>query len=192
MINLTMTNFVDISIKYWKEGDEIMSMLETFKTREAQENTDRKQKDLIGNSVAQVQEFIEITSNSTGKKWLILKSEVINCIPDKKGRDTTIELGDEISTFYDPTDDYSMQKLQDDLFTAGIEYDGDVETEQALLENICSASAGKLVYYNCYMGKKVKKEGEKFVEVEGQKSQRIKIKSKNLINEENSLPQIAV
>ena len=87
-----------------------MGMLETFKTRQAEENQDFYQKDLIGDAVAQCQELADIKSNKDGRQWLVLKCEAIHPIEDPKGRETTIEAGDEISTFYDPGDDDSMKK----------------------------------------------------------------------------------
>ncbi len=164
-----------------------MSLNSTFSTREPQENKDNYQKELIGDTVAQVTEFIEIESNKDKKKWLVLKCEAIHPIEDKKGRETTIDPGDEISVFYDPSDDQSAEKLQDDLFTAGIEV-VNAETEKDLIANIASAAKDKLIYFRCYMGKKFKKVGNEFVEVEGEISQKIKIKSANLINDENSQP----
>ena len=167
-----------------------MSLLETFKTRQAQENKERGDKELIGDAVAQIQELSLIESKKQeGKKWIMLKAEAIHPIADPKGRETTIEPGDEITTFYDPDNVDQAAKLQDDLFTAGISVDTSMVTNvKELVALLSEVAKNKLVYYRCYMAKKFKKEGDEFVAVEGEKTQRIRIKSKNLITDENSVP----
>ena len=173
-----------------------MSILETFKNREAQENKEGYNKELKGDAVAQVQELALIRSKKTDAPYYILKSEAIHPIPPKGGKEQTIEPGDRIETLYDPNDADASARLQDDLFTAGIEVEASgAESIEALAEVINEAVKNRLVYYRCYMGKKFKKEGDEFVGVTDENgnavlTQRIKIKSKNLVTSENSQPLI--
>jgi len=166
-----------------------MGMLETFKSREGQENKEGFQKELVGDAVATCKGLESIVAKKSGKTWLILKSEVIHPVPDPKGRETTMATGDEITTFYDPEDNDSSSKLQDDLFTAGFKYSSDVPDLESLIDEIDSVVKDHLIYYRCYMGKKFTREDDgSFTEVTGQKVQRIKIKSGNLITEELKQP----
>ena len=173
-----------------------MSILETFKNREAQENKEGYNKELKGDAVAQVQELVVIVSKKTGAPYYILKSEAIHPIPPKGGKEQTIEPGDRIETLYDPNDADASARLQDDLFTAGIQVNmGDAASIEEAAEVISEQVKNKLVYYRCYMGKKMKKVGDGFEEVVDENgkaimTQRIKIKSKNLVTSENSQPLI--
>ena len=147
-------------------------------------------KKLIGDAVAQVQSLEKITSKKNGKDWVILKCEAIYAIPDPKGRLTTLEPGDELSKVYDPTDGESVQELSDDLFTAGIEFNKDVDTEDALLASMAEAAKGKLIYFRTWAKDKDAKQLENSKPGSPSFFQNINIKSKNLITPENSVPTL--
>ena len=79
-----------------------MSMLEILKSYTPKENPEYgAKKKLVGDAVAQVQSLNKITSKK-GVDWLVLKCEAIHAIPDPKGRETTVEAGDELTKLYDP------------------------------------------------------------------------------------------
>ncbi len=166
-----------------------MSMVDLFKNRTPVENPEYgAKKKLTGDAVAQVQSLEKIVSKKNGAEWIILKTEVINAIPDPKGRPTTVEPSDEITKVYNPTEEKSMNELGDDLFTAGIEFDKNVDSEEALIANMAEASKGKLIYFRTWAKDKdeeqlAKKPSPTFF-------QNINIKSKNLITPENSIPQL--
>ena len=164
-----------------------MSMLEVFKNHTPKENPEFGQKKkLVGDCVAQVQSLEKITAKS-GAQWIVLKTNAIHCIADSKGRETTVQPGDEITSVYNPEDAESIQDLDNDLFTAGIEFDRNVETEEQLLNNMAAAAKEKLVYWRCWAKEKPEAKRE-----EGKPNfyQNQVIKSKNLITPENSVPQL--
>lgn len=165
-----------------------MSMLETFKNYKPVENPEfGAKKKLVGDAVAQVQSLTRITSKK-GADWVVLKTEAIHAIPDPKGRETTVAPGDELTKVYNPADPESMQDLANDLFTAGVEFNKDVETEDQLLTNMADAVTGKLIYFRTWAKEKnaeqlAKNPSPAFF-------QNVNIKSKNLITPENSVPQL--
>ena len=152
--------------------------------RENQEFGDKKK--LVGDAVCQVT-LQKNPSKKTGKVWIILKGEAIHCIPDAKGRETTVEPGDSIDKVYDPEDQESMQELADDLFTAGISYEAGSD-EDSTFANAVLATDGKLVYYRTWANPK---KAEHIKEGKPDYWQNIKILSVNKITPENSTPQIA-
>ena len=143
-------------------------------------------KKLIGDAVCQVT-LETITSKKTGKNWIVLKAEAINCIPDPKGRETTVEPGDSIDKVYDPEDAEAMQELADDLFTAGISYEAGAD-EESTFDNAKANTDGKLIYYRTWAPDKKK---EQIKEGKPTYWQNIKILSVNKITAENSTPQLA-
>lgn len=144
-------------------------------------------KKLIGDAVCEV--TLESKVSKKGKEWYILKAEVINAIPDEKGRETTLEPSDSIDKLYDPQDDESMQEMNDDLFTAGITYE--VGTDEAsTFANAKAAVDGKLVYYRTWAKDKTKEQSEKYPNGPSY-FQNIKILSVNKITPENSVRQVA-
>lgn len=166
-----------------------MSMIEVFKLHQAIENPEYgAKKKLVGDAVAQVQSLEKITSKKNQKEWLILKCEAINAIPDPKGRETTVQPGDELSKVYDPSDTESIQDLKNDLFTAGIETDFNVETEDALVEALGASAKGKLIYFRTWAKDKNAAQLEK--NPNPSFFQNVVIKSKNLITPENSTAQL--
>src|SRR3990167_4150011 len=110
-----------------------MSMSDVLKNHKAVENPEfGDKKKLIGDAVAQVQSFEKIVGKKSGKEWMMMKCEAIHAIPDPKGRDTTIKPGDELVKMYDPNDGESLEALDNDLFTAGIEYNKDGEDDAVI------------------------------------------------------------
>jgi hypothetical protein len=175
-------------------GGQVVDPLETFKTR-TPENTDKFfRKELVGDGVAKIVDAGMIISKKNGKKWFILKGEVINAIPDKKGRETSLEAGDDVSFFYDPEKDSA--KLQDTLFTAGITIPEDqmakIKSADELFSTIGAYAKDRLIYVSCWMAPKKKAAGDgTWEDVPGPFVQRMKINSANLITEDTSGPQVA-
>ena len=166
-----------------------MSMLDAFKNHKAVENPEFGQKKkLVGDAVAQVQSLDKITSKKNGKDWVILKCEAINAIPDAKGRETTVEPGDELTKVYDASDADSIADLKNDLFTAGIDTEVAATSEDELIGLLGTAAKGKLVYFRTWA--KDKNEEQMAKNPSPSFFQSIVIKSKNLITPENSVPQL--
>lgn len=163
-----------------------MSMAEFFKNYQPVENPEFGQKKkLIGDAVAQVVSLEKIVAKS-GAEWVVFKCEAIHPIADPKGRETTVSSGDELTMVYDPTDQESLGKLANDLFTAGIEF-AHADDDNQLIINMGEAAKGKLVYFRTWCKDKTEEQKAK----NPQKPsffQNLAIKSKNLINEENSQP----
>ena len=165
-----------------------MSMLETFRNYQPKENPEFGQKKkLVGDAVAQVQSLTKITSKK-GADWVVLKCEAIHPIADPKGRETTVEAGDELTKVYNPADGESMQGLADDLFTAGIDFSKDVDTEDALLANMAEAAKGKLVYFRTWGKDKTAEQLEK--NPNPPFFQNIIIKPSKLITEDLKVPML--
>lgn len=154
-----------------------------YKPKENQEFGNKKK--LIGDCVAQAK-LEKITGKKSGKDWILLKSEVINVIPDPKGRETTVEIGDDITKMYDPLDTESMEGLLDDLFTAGISFTSGVD-EDSTFQSMQGATNGKLIYYRTWAPKK---KAEQMKEGQPDYWQNIKILSVNKITPENSIAQV--
>ena len=142
-------------------------------------------KKLIGDAVCQVT-LDKIVSKKTSKEWIVLKAEAIHCLPDSKGRVTTVEPGDSIDKIYNPEDGESMEELADDLFTAGVVYEAGVD-EESTFSNAKNATDGKLFYYRTWAPDKKK---EQIQEGKPDYWQNVKILSVNKITPENSVPQI--
>ena len=157
---------------------------EGYKPKENQEFGNRKK--LIGDAVCQV-ELINKLAKS-GKTWYILKGEAIHVIADEKGRETTVEAGNEISRLYDPTDSESMDEMADDLFTAGISF-APGATEDETFANAKAATDGKLIYFKTWAKDKTKEQLAK--NPNPSFFQNIKVLSVNKITPENSVPQVA-
>lgn len=167
-----------------------MGMLDVFKNYTPVENPEfGAKKKLIGDAVAQVQSLEKITSKA-GKDWVVLKCEAVNCIPDAKGRETTLTPGDELAKVYDPDDEKKMQELANDLFTAGIEYSTDVESDDALLASMAESAKGKLVYFRTWVKEKTDEQKEKSKPGSPDFYQNVVIKPKKLITPENSVAQL--
>ena len=156
-----------------------------YQPKENQEFGQRKK--LIGDAVCQVT-LESIQSKKNQKVWYILKGEAIHCIPDEKGRVTTVEPGDEISRLYDPSDPESMEEMADDLFTAGITFEPG-SSEEDTFANAKAATDGKLVYFRTWAKDKTKEQLDK--KPEPTYYQNIKVLSVNKITPENSIPQVA-
>src|SRR3990167_2832594 len=75
-------------------------------------------KKLVGDAVCESR--LEKIVSKKGQEWIILKGKVIHPIADPKGRETTLQSGDEIPIFYSPAEQKDIEELMDDLFTAGI------------------------------------------------------------------------
>ena len=157
---------------------------EGYKPKENSEFGQKKK--LIGDAVCQVDLVSKLAKS--GKTWYILKGEAIHVIPDEKGRETTVEAGNEISKLYDPSDSENMDEMFDDLFTAGITFEkGD--TEEATFANAKAATDGKLVYFRTWAKDKTKEQLAK--KPDPTYYQNIKVLSVNKITPENSVPQVA-
>ena len=144
-----------------------------------------QKKKLIGDAVCQVT-LEAIVGKKSGKSWYILKGEAIHTIPDPKGRETTVEPGDEISRLYDPEDAESMDEMADDLFTAGITFEkGD--DEEATFSNAKAAADGKLIYFRTWAKDKP---SDKLEEGKPTYWQNVKVLSVSKVTPENSQPQI--
>ena len=165
-----------------------MSILEVFKNHKPVENPEfGAKKKLVGDAVAQVQSLTRITSKK-GADWIVLKCEAINAVPDLKGRETTVQPGDELTKIYDPNDAESLENLDNDLFTAGIEFNREVATEEELFNSMAESAKGKLIYFRTWA--KDKNEKQMGENPNPSYFQNINVKSKNLITPENSTPQL--
>lgn len=168
-----------------------MGMLDALKGYTPIENPEfGAKKKLKGDAVAQIQSLEKITGKASGKDWVILKCEAINCIPDPKGRETTLQPGDELSKVYDPENVEDMQKLANDLFTIGIEYSTEVANDDELIANMAESAKGKLVYFRTWVKDKTQEQIEKSKPGSPDFYQNIIIKPKKLITPENSVPQL--
>lgn len=154
-----------------------------YTPKENQEFGNKKK--LIGDAVCEV-ELTKITSKK-GKEWIILKGSAINAIPDDKGRETTVEAGDEISKLYDASDNDAMQELMDDLFTAGIKFEVGA-TEEETFNNARAATEDKLVYFRTWAKTKP---ADKQVAGQPDYWQNTKVLSASKLTTENSTPQVA-
>lgn len=162
----------------------LQDVMDSYQPKENQEFGGRKK--LVGDAVCQV----TLIEAGKTKKWYILKSEVINAIPDVKGRPTTVEVGDEISNVYDPEDDKDLQSLRDDLFTAGISFEKGVDAA-ATFKAMQAAVEGKLVYFKTYVHQLTDEEKKKYPKNTTGYWQKIKVLSASKITPENSTPQVA-
>ena len=145
-------------------------------------------KKLVGDAVCEVS--LESKVSKKGKEWYILKGEVINAIPDEKGRETTLEPSDSIDKLYDPSDSESMDEMNDDLFTAGITYEAGAD-EASTFANAKASVDGKLVYYRTWAKDLSAEQKKKYPNNTSGYFQNIKILSVNKITPENSTPQVA-
>jgi len=163
-----------------------MGLADVVKNREPQENPEfGNKKKLIGDAVC-TGELEKITSKA-GRDWIIFRLTAINCIPDEQNRPTTIEPGDEVTFLYDPTDDARLQQLQDDLFTAGVEYDKAGEDEM-ILDSMATSVAkdGQLFYVRTWAKDKRQKDIDKYGP-DPSYFQNQKVLSKNKLTPENSV-----
>lgn len=164
-----------------------MSLADRAQAYTPKENSEFGQnKKLVGDAVAQVK--LEKFTSKKGVEYIKVVGEVINAIPDAKGRETTVEVGDEITKLYDTTNDEKMDELMDDLFTAGITYEktGDAD---AIFNAMKASAADKLVYFRTWAKDKSKEELAK--NSASTFWQNIKILSSNKLTEENCTPQVA-
>ena len=144
-------------------------------------------KKLVGDAVCQV--TLESKLAKSGKTWYILKAEVIHTIPDPKGRETTLEPGDNIDKLYDKDDREATDEMADDLFTAGISFEAGAD-EESTFANAKAATDGKLVYYRTWAKDKTAEQIAKGKDGGPSFWQNIKILSVSKITPENSVPQI--
>lgn len=166
-----------------------MSILDVLKNHKATENPEfGAKKKLVGDAVAQVQSFEKITSKKDGREWIMLKCEVINAIPDPKGRETTVKPGDEITKVYGANDADDLADLDNDFFTAAFSYSKEVTTEEELLNAMKEACVGKLVYFRTWAKDKTAEQLEK--NPNPSFFQNIAIKAAKNITPENSTPQM--
>jgi len=166
-----------------------MGILEVLKNHKPIENPEFGQrKKLIGDAVAQVQSLTRIESKKNASPWIILRCEAINVIPDPKGRETTVLPGDEITKLYNANDPESLEDMDNDLFTAGIEFNREVSTEEELLFAMAEATKNKLIYFRTWARDKNEEQLEK--NPNPPYFQNIIVKSKNLVTAENSVPQL--
>ncbi len=157
-----------------------------YQPKENQEFGNKKK--LIGDAVCEV--TLETKVSKKGKEWYILKGEVINVIPDEKGRETTLEPSDSIDKLYDPSDSESMDEMSDDLYTAGIEF-GPGADEASTFANAKAATDGKLIYYRTWAKDLTPEQKKKYPNNTSGYFQNIKILSVNKITPENSVRQVA-
>lgn len=153
-----------------------MSFLETLRGYQPVENGSTK-KELIGDAVCSVEELSKFTSKK-GDDWIVLRAQAIHLVNDKKGRNTTLKIGDEISKLYNPTKEDDMKRFANDMFTAGVPLD--LSSEEAF-QTSCAAATGKLIYFRTWIQEDPK---------DGKRYQRIAVKSKNMVTPENSIPQM--
>lgn len=164
-----------------------MSMLDVLKNHKPVENPEfGAKKKLVGDAVAQAQSLTKVVSKKNGSEWLVLKSEAIHPIPDPKGRTTTVEPGDEITKVYNASDAEALQDLDNDLFTAGIQYSKEVATEDELIAAMNEAVKGKLIYFRTWGKDKDAAQMEK--NPNPSFFQNIAVKSAKMITPENSTP----
>lgn len=166
-----------------------MSMLEVLKNHKPVENPEFGQKKkLVGDAVAQAISLTKVVSKKNASEWLVLKCEAIHPIADPKGRTTTVEPGDEITKVYNASDAEALQDLDNDLFTAGIEYNKAVETEDAIVDSMNEAVKGKLLYFRTWAKDKNAEQMAK--NPTPSFYQNIAIKSAKLITPENSVAML--
>ena len=164
-----------------------MSLADRVNQYTPKENSEFGQnKKLVGDAVAQVK--LEKFVSKKGTEFIKLVGEVINTIPDAKGRETTVEVGDEITKLYDTTNDEKMDDLMNDLFTAGISYDK-AGSDDAIFQSMKTNAADKLIYFRTWAKDKSKEELEKNNQTTFW--QNIKVLSANKLTEENMTPQVA-
>lgn len=142
-------------------------------------------KKLIGDSVCEAT-LDKVTVKKSGKELAMLKLVAIHPIPDPKGRETTIISGDEVAFFYEGDDQESAQKLLNDLFTAGIEFDKE-GTEEQVWNAMVGAAKGKLVYVRTWAKNKNEEQLEKYGS-DPDYFQNQKILSASKVTPENSTP----
>lgn len=165
-----------------------MSILDVLKNHQPIENPEYgAKKKLVGDAVAQVQEFGKFAAKS-GKEYIKLKTEVIHAIEDPKGRPTTVSPGDEITKIYSVDDAESLQDLDNDFFTCGFQYSKEVQSEEQMIESMRQACAGKLIYFRTWAKDKTPEQIE--ANPNSTFFQNISIKPSKLITPENSVPQL--
>ena len=144
-------------------------------------NSEFDRKELIGEAVVDIRQFGYIEGKTSGKKWIMLKGEVTHPV-DREKDDDTVMFGDEVAIFYDPEDEAKMQRLSNDMFTAGIEMNA--QTQETFEESMLEAVEKKL-YVRAWIGKwKDKETGE------DRKKQNFKILSKDKITPELATPKV--
>jgi len=136
-----------------------------------------------GDAVAKVNRITKTVSKKNGMEYLILEAEVINPVPPKEGKESNIVAGDTIKNIYaeDGKKGKDMAAFLDDMFTAGIPMD---MTSEDAFELSCTDAVNKLIYFRCYKGKFKNDEGEEIIYY------RNNVRTKNMITEELSTPQI--
>ena len=165
----------------------LQNLATDYKPTENQEFSNKK---LIGDAVCTVT-LETLISKKNNKKWYKLTGEVINAIADTKGRETNLISGDEITKMYDPEDDSSLQKLMNDLFTAGINYEAGAD-EDSTFANMASAAKDKLVYYRTWVKELSADMKVKYPNNTTGYFQNINILSSNKLTPENQQAQLPI
>ena len=162
-----------------------MGLMDVLKAHTPTENSEfGPRKKLIGDAVCELK--LEKITSKKGQEGVILRGTAIHPMPDPKGRQVTVEAGDEIAMMYSPSDDEQVARLLNDLFTAGVEYDRE-GSEAEVWEKMVAATAGKLGYVRSWARDKSEEDIEKYG-ADPAFFQRHKILSKSKVTAENSVP----
>ena len=119
---------------------------EVFQQNKPTENAEFQNKEVTGEGVANIIQcgYIE---KKDGTETIILKVSVTHPVDREKEGDN-IQYGDEIAKFYNPADEKKMQKLNNDLFTAGIPVN--VESDEAFRTSLLEA-VNTFIYIKCWV-----------------------------------------
>ena len=171
---------IELTEQELKEGA-IMGLLETGKSHKPTSNDEKKQ--LIGDAVCKINTIKKYVKENETEERLLIELEVINAIPDPKGRETTIVYGDKITKYYKETGGKktNFEAFFNDMFTAGIDIDTDSEES---LELSLTDAVNKLVYVRSWVSEFVGNDGTDVI------YQNSVIKTSKMITPENSTPQI--
>lgn len=163
-----------------------MGLSDLVKSYKPVENSEfGAKKKLIGDAVCTL--LLEEIVSKKGQKWVIWRATAIHPIEDAKGRETTLEPGDEIVQMYDPAKNESMEELMNDLFTAGIEYDRSGD-DAAIMSSMMQNAKDKLVYMRTWCRDLTDADRAKYPDKKESYWQSIKVLSKSKIDDDNSVP----
>jgi hypothetical protein len=156
-----------------------MGLLEALKDHEPIDLS--KKKILIGEAVIQIDKVGVVHSAKTEKDYLTFKAVVIN-VPAGQKEGVNIVAGNRFELMMELEQDKKIQKLINNLFTAG--YNVDKSSEESILNDLI-ALENKLVY--AYFGKGKFKPEDKDEEIEFQTYRFLNAKK---LTPENSAPQV--
>lgn len=157
----------------------------TDQVKEYQAKDNDEQKLLTGDCVAVVKKWSKFHSEKKGMDYISMEAEVINVIEPKPGKENNIVPGDKIKKIYTPSDDKSLKKLMDDLFTANIQVDK--SSDEVFEASLAEKAPNTLIYFRCWVNEETDKETK---QPTGRKFQNVAIKTYKMLTPENSTPQL--